>query len=181
MTLLTVTQLKEHISTTLSDDALTRLLDAAEEQIIRYAGPYLVVSGADDQVDETFVRPIRGILLNLSRRAASIEEVVEDETTLAADDYELRSSGYLLVRLDDGTNPRHHWHTPLKVTYTPLSDAASREIAQVELVKLDIATNPTLASQTIGSWSETYATNASYTQTRDDILASLLADALVML
>jgi hypothetical protein len=38
MTLLTVDQFREHVETSLVDDAIQRLLDDAEAEIIRYAG-----------------------------------------------------------------------------------------------------------------------------------------------
>lgn len=172
MTLLSVAELKEHISTSLGDEALQRLLDAAEEQIVAAVG---------DSGETTELLRASGPLLALSRVAESISDVVEDDVTLAADDYELQPGSRLVRRLSDGTNARRRWHGWVDITYLPLDDSSRREMAQVALVKLDIATNPTLASQTIGSWSETYATNASYTQTRADILASLLVDPLVML
>jgi hypothetical protein len=102
-----------------------------------------------------------------------VSEVIEGTTTLAADDYELRSTGYTLRRLTGGTNPASFWRDRVRVTYTPLSDLALREVAQIELVKLDVAFNPTLAAQTIGSWSETYQQGKSYPDQRADILASL--------
>jgi hypothetical protein len=152
---------------------LQRLLDAAEETIILAVGPYLVVSGADDQINEIHTPRSAGPLIHLARRASSIEEVIEGDETLAADDYELRSSGYVLRRLDDGTNPAGYWRNRLYITYTPMSDMAIREMVQIGLVKIDIAFNPALASQTIGSWAETYATGKSLPDQRTDMLAQL--------
>ena len=105
--------------------------------------------------------------------AESLSEIIEGDTTLAADDYELRSSGNVVRRLDDGTNPASYWRNRVYVTYLPQSDLALRAIAQLELVRLEIAFNPLLVSQTIGSWTETYQQGKSYPEQRADILAAL--------
>lgn len=178
MALMDVTTFRKYVSTALEDSEVQTLLDAAEQAILRYAGPYIASSGADDTINE-LIGPVHGDLLPLSRRAASIETVSErtggwwTPTTLAADDYEIRSSGTTLRRLNDGTNPSHHWHGRVSVVYAPLDDIASRDIVQLELVKLDIAFNPLLASQTIGAWQEQYQTGRPYPEMRQDILASL--------
>jgi hypothetical protein len=157
----------------LDADHLQRLLDAAYEAIILAAGPYLAVSGLDDEIDEIITPRGIGPLLRLARPAQSITSVIEGETTLAADDYDTGSSGYVLRRLDTGTNPASYWLDRIYIQYQPYSDMALREVAQIELVKLDIAFNPTLVSQTIGSWTETYQQGKSYPEQRADILASL--------
>lgn len=181
MTILSVAQLEEHITTTLGDDALGRLLDAAEESIIERAGPaideYLVT-------DTTERFAPRGPVLMLARRATDIVLVTEYAhlalpTTLAADDYELSSSGNLLRRVQGGTHSSDHWNPEVAVTYTPYTDAATRQRVQIELVKLDIAVNPGLSMQVVGSWTEQYQSKP-YSDLREEILASLHADPVVM-
>ena len=166
---LTVDQFREHITSTLGDEAIQRLLDAAYESIVIVAGPY----ASDGTVSEILTPRGIGTLLMLSRQAESVSEVIEGDTTLAADDYELRPSGNTLRRLDDGTNSASYWGNRVYVTYLPQSDLAIRDVAQLELVKLEIAFNPTLVTQTIGSWSESYQQGRSYPEQRADILASL--------
>jgi hypothetical protein len=166
---LTVDAFREHITSSLGDEAVQRLLDAAYETIILAAGPY----ESDGTITEIITPRSAGPLLMLARRAESVSEVIEGDDLLAADDYELRSSGHMLRRLDDGTNPAGYWRNRVYVTYLPLSDLAIRDMVQLELVKLDIAFNPNLASQTIGAWSETYQAGKPYPEQRADILASL--------
>lgn len=184
MSILTVAEFREHVTTTLGEDAVQRLLDAAEEAIIERAGPAIDVSGSVITDTTERFNP-NGRSLMLGWRAESIVEVIERAqwavpVTLAADDYELSSSGFLLRRLYTGTHPATHWRPFVDVTYSPFSDLATRERVQIELCRLDIAFNPTLASQTIGAWSETYQTGLPYATQRADILASLHADRILM-
>lgn len=170
---LTVDQFREHVTSSLGDEAIQRLLDAAYESIILAAGPY----ASDGTITEILTPRGIGPLLMLSRQAESVSEVIEgtgaSATTLAADDYELSQSGNILRRLSDGTNAALYWRYRTFVTYLPQSDLAIRDVAQLELVKLEIAFNPTLVTQTIGSWSESYQQGRSYPEQRADILASL--------
>jgi hypothetical protein len=151
--------------TSLADEALLILLDAAAEEIVRHAGP----SG---EITERLRG--RGDALMLSRPCLSVTSIVEHDVTLDPDDYELSSTRQVLWRLTDGPNPRRWWGHHVRVTYLPVDDLAERQRAQAELVKLSIAFSPSLASQTIGTWSESYVTNPKpYAEQRSDILATL--------
>src|SRR4051812_3591782 len=100
MTLLTVDQFREHVETSLVDDAIQRLLDDAEAEIIRYAG---ALGSRTELVDGGSGR------LVLTRPVGSITSVTETfgttDTILAADDYRQRNV-YVLERLYTGTNGR---------------------------------------------------------------------------
>lgn len=160
----------------IDSDHLQRLLDAAEQAINREVGPLGGVTSGDEQGTVREIITVHGDLLPLAVPAESIESVTEGrliETVLAADDYELVAPGRIVRRLSTGTNSAYHWHERVDITYVPLSDVALREMAQIELVKLDIAFNPTLVTQTIGSWSESYQQGKSYPEQRADVLASL--------
>jgi len=167
----------------LDTDALQLLLDAAEEEIIERAGPtidgYVLTSRTEQYIP-------RGDLLMLSERASSIVEVIEHAqlvvpTTLVSDDYELTSSGYVLRRLRTGTNGAYRWFPLVSVEYIPYSDNATRSRVQSELVKLSISFSPGLASQTIGSWTESYASSGlPYDAQRAAILATLHPDGAVI-
>lgn len=164
-----VARLREFVTTTLSDASLQTLLDAAFEAIEDAIGP-------PGEAEELL--SARGDLLMLNRRAASITAVVERNpftpVPLTADDYELSRSGRLLTRLQTGTNPSWCWRGRVKATYVPIDDTAARIVAATELVKLAITFSPGLASQSIGTWSETYVTSGkSYPEQRQDVLAGL--------
>ena len=176
MTLLTVDQLREHIVTSLVDDAIQRLLDDAEAAIVAYAGPVGSI---------TELVPGGGLNIVLSRpidAAGDVASVIERATssspsTLATDDWALRGS-FVLERLRTGTNGASWWRDRVSVTYTPIDDTATRKIVQVDLVRLEIAFNPALASETVGSWTQTYAaSNRSYPEWRADALSRLVEAA----
>lgn len=171
---LSLEDLKLLIATTLDDEALLILLDAAKSEIIRYAGP-----GGD--VTEMLSGP--GDLLALSAPAESITGIVADDVTLDTTDYRVLSPT-LLLRLATGTNPAYAWGHHVFVTYVTEDDSALRQRVQADLVRHAIASTPgagALASQKIGTWEETYATSSSttYTQTREDILSTLSTGMLI--
>jgi hypothetical protein len=174
---LSVSQFRLLAPTTLEDEALLILLDAAAQEIVRAIGP----AG-----ETTEWLTAQGDLLMLSRSALSISEIVEHgpfidtTTTLDPTDYEVNGSGQTLRRLYSGPNPARRWYRPF-VTYLPVDDTASRQRVQSELVKLTISFTPGLASQTIGTWSESYTdpTKGTYAQQREDILATLYTAGVV--
>jgi hypothetical protein len=164
----TVTRLREFVTSGLSDAVLQTYLDAAMDAIDDALGPLTC---------KERLHASRGDMLMLGREAESITSVVEDARntalTLAADDYELSDSGQLLYRLRTGTNPRWGWHGRVDVTYVRSDDMAERIRVAVALVQLDLGHAPGLASQTIGTWSETYRNDQDYAVQRDALLASL--------
>jgi hypothetical protein len=169
MTLLTVDELREHVTTSLGDDALQRLLDDAEAAITAYAGEVgaavEIVSGGSPTL--TVGRPIESITSVRER------DGWQTPTTLATDDYE-QIGPFVLGRLRYGTNSAPTWRGPVRVTYAPVDDTATREIVQLELVKLAISFNPALASETVGAWTQTFVSSQkTYPEQRGDILARL--------
>jgi len=128
MALLTVAQLRQHVESDLSDDALQRLLDAAEAEIDAKLGAV----GSQ-------VQTLRGErVLHLARKASTITTVVEADVDLDAEDYELLGGGYRLRRLTTGPNPSSRWQGCVTVTYAPVDTTAQRKILQARLVQLDM-------------------------------------------
>jgi hypothetical protein len=117
----------------------------------------------------------------LSRRAAEIVTVSEGTTTLAANDYRLRS-GTVLHRLSTGTNPAHRWRDwrGIDVEYLPESDVAERIRVQIALVQLDLAYAPGVVSEKIGDWTETFSPSGDHAKDREAIIATLNATSAVM-
>jgi len=159
--ILTVDQLRGYITTTVSDTDLLPLLDAAEQDI-----------GGMDAVTE---RKQGGwATLVLDRRVGTITTVKEDiETasplTLSTDDY--RVDGYMLHRLDDGTNPYTIWQGEVEVIHAPYDDLAARKLAQVALIRLELTRQGGMTSERIGDYSATFGAGADYASRRAIILA----------
>lgn len=168
-TAFTVARLRGFVTTGLSDADLQLLLNAAIADVDRALGPPAV---------REHLRA-RGDLLLLSQAAESITSVIEDERggaiALAVDDYELSDTGQVLYRLRTGTNQADWWRGRVDVRYVRRDYSATRIRVIIALVELDLTHKPGLASQTIGTWSESYATSdaSSYEVARASIIASL--------
>lgn len=169
MAILTVDQFREHVSSGLGDDAIQRLLDAAEAEIVRYAG----APGSVTEVSDG-----GGRYITLGRPAASVTSITEtvpgSATTLAVDDYFLYPSGLILERVTGGTNSRHAWHGRVAVTYTAADDSDIRIGVQLDLVNLAINYNPGATMEQIGAWTEQFAQAADANRAEfDSVLARL--------
>lgn len=170
--MLTVDELRGHVTTDLDDEALGLLLDAAYEAIDIAFG----VGGSEDYpASITEVITTGGDLLMLSRPASAVTSVIEGAntpTTLEADDYELLG-GQMVRRARDGTNPQTRWAGRVTVTYTALSDENERDRVAIALVNLDIAGSPGVQSERLGDWAVTHENTNEYAASRAAILASL--------
>jgi hypothetical protein len=173
--ILTVDEIRAYVDTDLDDASLQRLVDSAEEAIVAYAGPPGEVT---QLVDGGVGR------LALARPASAMTTVTESRgtttTTLDADDYRIRADGYVLERLNTGTNPRSTWYGQISLTYTPVADTATREAVQIELVRIDLASSSGgggggLKSESIGDYSASFGSSDGRTpdQQRADALARL--------
>jgi len=175
--ILTVDELRGHISSSLDDDTLQRLLDAAEYDIVDFAGPPGAVT---EIIDGGYRR------LTLNRPAIAINSIVETigltlttQITLSPDDYRLRAYGYVLERLGTGTNPRWYWGRLVTVEYTYLDDAKLRETVQIDLIKLELTFSAGVAAERIGDYSQSFRVSTaegSQQQMRQDILSRLNAE-----
>ena len=146
-TLITVGQLMEHIETDLSDEALTRLLESADAEIIRAYGPH------DGERTVTFYLVLRQspYLLTLPSPAASVSLITEgaDDTVVDSDDYTVEYNGRAVLK------SKSRWLPPVDVTYTPIADNPRRIAVLIDLVKLEIQYRG-LNTERVGSYSVTY-------------------------
>ena len=165
--MLTATDLRGYVTTVLEDADLERLLSAAYEAIVAFAGP----SGAATEL----VTP-RGDLLMLAKRADSITSVSETvygiATTLSTDDYELVGD-QVVRRTNDGTHPYRCWRGRVTVTYTPLDDDENRDRVAIALVTQDLNHSPGVTGERLGDWQVSIATATDYVREREAILATL--------
>jgi hypothetical protein len=173
MTLLTTAEYRTLHSTALVDAALQLLLDAAEADIIDYAG-------APGSQVEWFGGG--QTMLALQRRAASITSILEHSlydttsTTLAADDYLIDPTGLLLYRQGSGTNPRSRFYGRVVVTYAVADDTKQRKVVQSQLVNLTESYSPGVTMTTVGAWTEQYAqAMGAHPEERLSILSQLVS------
>lgn len=172
--ILTVDQFREFVRTPLSDAAIQTVLDATEEDILKFAGS---PGDVTELIDGGYRR------LTLNRPATAITSIVETigltlttTITLDSSDYRVRAYGYVLERIGTGTHPRWYWGRIVTVTYSYAADASVREMVQVDLVKLELAFSAGVAAETVGSWSESYRTSTaegSQEDMRQEILSRL--------
>jgi hypothetical protein len=161
--------LREYITSSLSDRVLQTYLDAAMSAIDDVLGPVVV---------KERLHACCGTILWLGREVETITSVIEDAAntavTLAADDYEVSDTGMMLYRLWDGTHPRRTWQGRVDVTYVREDDTAEQIRVAVALVNLELTVAPGLASQSIGTWSESYRNDKPHAEQRAEILAGLV-------
>lgn len=137
MSLLTVEEMRDHIETDMVDDALERVIDAADAEIIRKLGP------VDSQPENL---PGGGRFLFLARRASAIASISErfddgfgyQTVALAANDYSLLADGMRVERLATGTNPASAWRGEAIITSTPADTTAERTALLVKIVRLEL-------------------------------------------
>jgi hypothetical protein len=170
--ILTVEEFRSLSDSALEDDALQLVLDAAEQEIVRAAG-------AADSATELLTVNVHQVAL--SRKAESITSISEQRSPwsvpllLAADDYRLHPDGYVVERLNTGTNPRWRWSGRIEVAYVPFDDDAIRASVQRDLVTLMETYAPGVTQETVGAWSRTLASNSVWNQNeeRKSVLARL--------
>lgn len=165
MALLTVTQIREHVETDLSNDALQRLIDSEDGEITRRFG-----------APTTQTETLKGgeSYVFLSRLVTSItsvtEEVDETTTTLAVDDYDLWWN-QALERDADGTNGRSTWGDKVTVVYVPQTTTPQRTLLLIQLVQLAVQYSG-VQSASIGS-GDYSATYQDYQRERERLFRKL--------
>ncbi len=139
MTILTTTELREHIETDLGDDALQRLADDAESLIIATAGE----TGSRTENFNAFGFPsgrdrviFAALAIDTITSINERDDLDGDPTTLSSDDWEKQGKRQLF-RLGGGTNPRSLWAQHVTLIYQPVVDTTIRKMVQVDLVKLE--------------------------------------------
>lgn len=172
---LTVEQIRQHVSSDLGDEALQRLLDSAEADIVS-------VVGAAGSVIEYHDGGLTYITLGRRVDPDSPVTITEswDSTTPVVvddDDWRLSNDGRAIRRIDTGTNPRLYWYPgPVKVEFTAVDDDPVRDRVQIALVKLDLQYSPLISQESIDGYAYQQANNSAwnYGTERDTILSTLV-------
>jgi hypothetical protein len=167
MTLLTLAQVREHVETDLVDDALQRIIDAEDEEILRRFGPPTTQT-------EIFTGGTGATHLFLSRPVTSVTSISEEvsgiSTTLSADDYDIWWN-QALERLDDGTNASNSWGDRVTVVYVPQERTSQRILTLIQLVQLAVRYNG-VQTESIGSGDHSVG-NYDYRHERERLLSTL--------
>ncbi len=131
MTILSATQLREHIETDLGDTALDRLAAAAESLIEAVIGPV----AARTETLRGGGKTIYATAAVTSVTSIKERDFVEDaQVTLSSDDWRLEG-GFRFIRLNNGTNAREFWANHVEFIYTPEVDTGMIQAVQITLVK----------------------------------------------
>lgn len=160
--------------TALSDESLQLLIDAAEAEMIRFAGPL-------DEAVEWHAGGQRVIALN--RHIDSVTSIVEfspwdtESTTLDATDYEIDPTGFLIYRRGGGTHSRWRWWGRVVVTFAPADEEAIRTGVELDLVRLMMTYQPGASSETVGSWTTQLSSNSVWNNDKEraSILSRLIS------
>jgi hypothetical protein len=153
-------QVREHVETGLTDDALGRLIaDATEEVEGRW--------GTD--VERTVVLECYSHrLLRLFRPALSIASITEQRSPYSTGvllvldtDYSMRPGGRLVERMVTT------WGERVTVVYTPIPEISLRDRMVIDLVQLAVQYSA-LSKEVIGDYT---SEQGNYTEARERILA----------
>lgn len=170
---LTAEEMLPYLETALDATDLELLVDAAYAAIAKAHGP-------DGTVTERRLGT-SGRVLMLAHRASAITAITEDDTALAADDYELRPGGRIVERLSDGTHPASRWRGYVDLQYTNAITDAERDQAAIALVQLETNFSPGVAGERLGDHQVTLVSGiGSHEDERAAILASLDPDTAVV-
>lgn len=165
MALLVVGQIREHVETDMNDNALQRLIDAEDAEIVRRFG------APTTQTDVLRGGEERLFLSQLASTITSVtEEVAHTTTVLATDDYEVWWSQEL-DRLTDGTNGRRTWGERVTVVYVPQTMTAQRVACLTQLVQLAVRYNG-VTQESIGA-GDYSAASADYQKERERLFRKL--------
>lgn len=165
----TTTILKEHVETDLPLAALQRLIDDADEEIVRRYG-------SDASVTEEHILAQENDKIGRRRiwtkqQISSITSLQEGSTLRAADlttlvldtDFMVVHDGHAIERLDQNFQKR------VKIVYVPKTDVKRRDRVTIDLCKLAIQYNA-LSSEKVGDWS---GSHKDYQKEREMILSTL--------
>ena len=153
-----IADLREHIETDAVDDVLTRILYAAVSDVETRFG---------NDAERTLYRQGLGRSVALLRPVASVSAVKEYDKnhnlsyTLTTADYKLLFGGRILQRIGGD------WAAWVEITCTPKTEAEIRDMAVVELCRLELTYQGLITSESVGDYK---AGLAEYTEARERIL-----------
>lgn len=156
--LITVTDLLNHVETDIGVEALQRVLDAADADIVAKYGAH---TGSRTETYYPGLADERIYTKQVVDTGQAVTIVETNTTTYGASTTTLAASDYTINRKEikrqsGGTNSSSYWAPLVTITYTPVSDAARRIMLTVDLVKLALKYEA-IQSATMGDSSITFA------------------------
>ena len=151
MSLVTLTDVKALINTSLSDANLQTVIDRVEAQITARIG-----APQTDAYATEVVKTMRGEgeYLFMPTEIYSVSSIVEDTSTLTSDQYQTWAGG-VIERLPDDS----HWGDRVVVTYKPTDDRLVRAQVIIDLVRLVIERTAMKSESIAGEYSYTAPDN----------------------
>lgn len=151
MSLVTPTDVKALINTSLSDANLQTVIDRVEAQITARIG-----APQTDAYATEVVKTMRGEgeYLFMPTEIYSVSSIVEDTSTLTSDQYQTWAGG-VIERLPDDS----HWGDRCVVTYKPTDDRLVRAQVIIDLVRLVIERTAMKGESIAGEYSYTAPDN----------------------
>jgi len=151
MSLVTPTDVKALINTSLSDANLQTVIDRVEAQITARIG-----APQTDAYATEVVKTMRGEgeYLFMPTEIYSVSSIVEDTSTLTSDQYQTWAGG-VIERLPDDS----HWGDRVVVTYKPTDDRLVRAQVIIDLVRLVIERTAMKSESIAGEYSYTAPDN----------------------
>lgn len=168
-TAITLDELRAHVETGITDDALARLLTDAVAEVENRFGT--------DAAQTVRVGGGYGSL-RLQRPALTVTSVVERDAnlvesyTLSATDYVLLNGGRTLNRLEGGSWARTSWMPLIDITYTPKPEQALRDRVVIDLVRLAVQYNA-LSSESIGGANGYQSSSVDYLRERERLMRAI--------
>ena len=153
MSLVTPTDVKALINTSMTDPNLQKVIDRVEAQITARIG-----APQTDAHETEIVKTMRGdedgLYLFMPTEIYSVSSIVEDTTTLTSDQYQTWAGG-VIERLPEYS----HWGDRCVVTYKPTDDRLVRAQVIIDLVRLVIERTAMKSENIAGEYSYTAPDN----------------------
>lgn len=151
MSLVTPTDVKALINTSMSDANLQTVIDRVEAQITARIG-----APQTDAYATEVVKTMRGEgeYLFMPTEIYSVSSIVEDTSTLTSDQYQTWAGG-VIERLPDDS----HWGDRVVVTYKPTDDRLVRAQVIIDLVRIVIERTAMKSESIAGEYSYTAPDN----------------------
>ena len=151
MSLVTPTDVKALINTSMSDENLQTVIDRVEAQITARIG-----APQTDAYETEVVKTMRGEgeYLFMPTEIYSVSSIVEDTSTLTSDQYQTWAGG-VIERLPDDS----HWGDRVVVTYKPTDDRLVRAQVIIDLVRIVIERTAMKSESIAGEYSYTAPDN----------------------